>query len=325
MTRPDLTFAVSHYDRFVPFLDGSVRPDGFDVTMLHVGQSVPGRHGTARHEQMLQKGAFDVCEVSLSSYLMARARKRPFTAIPAFPRRLFSQSQMWINAKGRVRTPEDLAGKRVGVGTFQTTLSVLARGDLQSEYGVPWRRIEWIAARTENVAFEPAPGVSLRLKPEGSDLGAMLQAGEIDAIFNPQPPRPALAGDPDIRRLFDDPRAEEARYFHKNGFYPIMHVIVFRDDVLERHPGAAEAFLAAFTEADAVSRRYYDDPNWSRLAWGRLDIEDERRLLGADLWPIGVAKNRSNLERFIGYSHDQGLIDSALPVDSLFVEATLTT
>ena len=89
MTNPTLTFAVSHYDRYVPFFDGSVQPTGFELKMLHVGQSEEGRYGQHRHERMLQKGEFDICELSLSSYLMARERKLPFTAIPVFPRRLF--------------------------------------------------------------------------------------------------------------------------------------------------------------------------------------------------------------------------------------------
>jgi 4,5-dihydroxyphthalate decarboxylase len=142
MARPKLTLAVSHYDRYVPLLDGSVRPKDFDLAVLHVGQSEDGRYGRDRHERMIQKGEFDVCELSLSSYLMARAQKLPFTAIPVFPRRLFSQSQVWVNASRGIREPKDLIGKRVGLNTFQTTLSVLAKGDLQAEYGVPWRSIE---------------------------------------------------------------------------------------------------------------------------------------------------------------------------------------
>jgi 4,5-dihydroxyphthalate decarboxylase len=270
---------------------------------------------------MLRDGEFDICELSLSSYLMARERRLPFTAIPVFPRRLFSQSQIWINPARGIREPKDLIGKRVGLNTFQTTLSVLAKGDLQHEYGVPWRSIEWVVSREEAVPFEPEAGVTLRIAPQGSNIGRMLQEGEIDAIFRPHPPRQVLDGASDIRRLFADPKAEEARYFKKNGFYPIMHLIAFRDDVLDRYPDAASALLEAFEQADRITERYYDDPNWSRLAWGRLHLEEERALLGRDLWPIGIAKNRANLERFMDYSRDQGLMSKALSIESLFAEA----
>jgi 4,5-dihydroxyphthalate decarboxylase len=321
MARPTLTFAVSHYDRYVPFFDGSVQLTGFDLKVLHVGQSEEGRYGQYRHERMLRDGEFDICELSLSSYLMARERRLPFTAIPVFPRRLFSQSQIWINPARGIREPKDLIGKRVGLNTFQTTLSVLAKGDLQQEYGVPWRSIEWVVSREEAVPFEPEAGVTIRMAPKGTNIGRMLQEGEIDAIFRPHPPRQVLDGASDIRRLFADPKTEESRYFRKNGFYPIMHLIAFRDDVLDRHPDAAPALLEAFEEADRITERYYDDPNWSRLAWGRLHLEEERALLGRDLWPVGIAKNRANLERFMAYSRDQGLMSRALSIESLFAEA----
>src|SRR5438445_3371081 len=140
MANLKLTMALSHYDRHIPFFDGSVRAEVVDFTVLEVGQSEPLKHGSDRHERMLQKGEFDICELSLSSYLMAKSRGMPFTAIPVFPRRLFSLSQMWVNVDAGIQSPQDLIGKKVGLSTFQTTLSVLAKGDLQSEYNVPWRK-----------------------------------------------------------------------------------------------------------------------------------------------------------------------------------------
>src|SRR5436190_14735508 len=141
---------------------------------------------------MLQKGEFDICELSLSSYLIAKSRGMPFTAIPVFPRRLFSLSQMWINVNSGITSPQKLIGKKVGLSTFQTTLSVLAKGDLQAEYGVDWRKIEWVVAKEETVAFEPMKDVKIHLAPAGKKIGALLEAGEIDALFMPHPPKEGL-------------------------------------------------------------------------------------------------------------------------------------
>jgi 4,5-dihydroxyphthalate decarboxylase len=171
MARPALSIALSHYDRHVPFLDGTARAGDFDLNVMIVGQSSPLRDGARRHERMLQNGEFDVCELSLSSYLMSRSRGMPFVAIPVFPRRLFSHSQMWVNRNAHVRTPTDLIGKCVGLNTFQTTLSVLAKGDLQSEYGVPWREIRWIVAGEEAVAFKPLAGVSVSMISRDKRMG----------------------------------------------------------------------------------------------------------------------------------------------------------
>ena len=322
MTKPRLKFAFANYDRFIPLLDGSVGTPGFEIEALQVGQSDVGRDGTDRHERMLIHKEFDVAEVSLSSYLMARDRGQPFTAIPFFPRRLFSQSQIWINADRGIREPRDLIGKRIGLSTFQTTLSVLARGDLQSEYGVPWRSIEWAVEKDETIDFVPPESVKIQKIPSNANIGRLLQTGEIAAIFRPRPPQQALEGAANIRRLFQDAKVEEAKFFAKRGYYPIMHVVAFRDDVLESNPDAAPALLELLQRIDKVTEEYWDDPNWSRLAWGRLHLEEERRLLGSDIWPSGIAKNRKNLEDFIGYSLDQGLISAPLQVEELFARGT---
>ncbi|HEY5543763.1 MAG TPA: ABC transporter substrate-binding protein, partial [Candidatus Binatia bacterium] len=170
-----LTLALSHYDRHIPFFDGSVHAEGVDLQVLEVGQSNPLKHGQDRHERMLQRSEFDICELSLSSYLIAKSRGMPFTAIPVFPRRLFSLSQMWVNENAGIKSPEDLIGKKVGLSTFQTTLSVLAKGDLQAEYGVPWRKLDWYMSKDEAVPIKPIDGVRMQILKPGQKIGAMLE------------------------------------------------------------------------------------------------------------------------------------------------------
>ena len=323
MAQLKLTMALSHYDRHIPLFDGSVTAEGVDLEVLEVGQSNPLKHGQDRHERMLQKGEFDICELSLSSYLIAKSRGMPFTAIPVFPRRLFSLSQMWVNVNAGIKSPQDLIGKKVGLSTFQTTLSVLAKGDLQAEYGVPWREIAWYISKDEAVPLKPIENVNMQLVKPGQKLGAMLEQGEIDALMVPHPPREALRGGGPIRRLFADPKAEETKYFQKNGYYPIMHLVAFKDDVLKKNPLLAPKILTTFDRAKEACMEYYDDPNWSRFVWGRHLFEEERKAFGADPWPHGVKKNRANLDRFISYSLDQGLMDKKLEVDELFAASTL--
>jgi 4,5-dihydroxyphthalate decarboxylase len=318
-----LSMALSHYDRHIPLFDGSVQAEGVDLQVLEVGQSNPLKHGQDRHERMLQKGEFDICELSLSSYLIAKSRAMPFTAIPVFPRRLFSLSQMWVNVNAGIKSPQDLVGKKVGLSTFQTTLSVLAKGDLQDEYNVPWRKIDWYISKDEAVPLKPIAGVNMQLLKPGQKMGAMLEQGEIDALMVPHPPKEALRGGGSIRRLFADPKAEEAKYFRKNGYYPIMHVVAFKDDVLVKNPWLAKSITEVFDKAKAACMEYYDDPNWSRFVWGRHLFEEERAAFGDDPWPHGIKRNRANLERFVGYSLDQGLMERKLEVEELFVDSTL--
>jgi 4,5-dihydroxyphthalate decarboxylase len=178
-------------------------------------------------------------------------------------------------------------------------------------------------SKEEAVPFKVQEGVHIELVPAGKKIGSMLEQGEIAALMMPHPPQQALRGSPKIRRLFADPKQEEIKYFRKNGYYPIMHVVAFKAEILQKNPWLASRVMAAFDEAKKGCAKYYDDPNWSRFIWGRHLFEEERNVFGDDPWPHGVRKNRPNLERFIGYSLDQGLMEKELSVEELFTASTL--
>ena len=324
MSNLRMTLALDHYDRHIPFMDGTVRPTGIDLQVLTIGQD-QARGGGLRHERMLLHREFDACELSLGSYIAAKARGVELTAIPVFPRRLFSQSQMYVNTDAGIREPKDLIGKRVALRLYQTTLSIPAKGDLSWEYGVPLDGPTWVTTTDEPIKFDAPAGVKIERLDPGRKLGDALEAGEVSAFLAPRPPQPYLAGSPSVRRLFEDPKAEEVRYYQANGFYPIMHVIAIKQEIAERDPWVTTSLLSAFEEAKRVWTAYMDDPNWGRLAWGRHHLEEEREVLGDDPWPYGVTANRTNLERFIKYEQEQGLISEPLAVEDLLFETMLGT
>ena len=93
----------------------------------------------------------------------------------------------------------------------------------------------------------------------------------------------------------------------------------FRDEVLKKYPEAARSLFDAFTEAKTLCREFYADPNWSWLAWGHQAFEEEEKLLGPDPWSYDLEMNRANLERFVGYLLDQGLMAKKIAVEELFL------
>ncbi len=102
-----------------------------------------------------------------------------------------------------------------------------------------------------------------------------------------------------------------------------MHVMAMQSTLAESRPDVPLMVMNLFEQAKRISRGYFDDPNWSQLAWGRKYFEDERQLLAADVWSIGVRENEKNLSDFIEYMLDQGLISRRLTVDELFAPSTL--
>lgn len=317
MAKPKITLAMNSYDRHGPLLEGLADHPTFDFDVLEVGQSQPARHGVDRHARFL-RFEFDACELSLSSYLVAVDQGLPVGAIPVFPRRLFSQSQMYKNLRSGIQGPGDLAGKRIGLSTYQTTLSVLAKGDLDHVYSVPWKSITWVTSRIEALEVDLPRDVTLE-QASHEQIERELASGSIQAYFGPHPPRVFLDGHPDVGWLFADPRAEEERYVRQEGYFPIMHVVAFKQDVADRYQELPQALFDAFEHSRRLARERWNDPNWSLLVWGRHELERQDGLLGFDPWANGVGPNRKNLERFALYSNEQALTSRQLTPEELFV------
>jgi 4,5-dihydroxyphthalate decarboxylase len=321
-----IRLALERYDRHVPFFMKAVAaPKGVEIVDLEVGMAPPRRDGVDRHGRMLHGHEFDACEMSLCSYILARSRGAAITATPVFPRRLFSQNHMWVNADAGIRAPKDLIGKRVCIWAWQVTMSVLAKGDLKTYYGVPFDRIDWYAFRAEELPWDPPPGIRIRRTPAGRDVGEMLIAGEIDALVSPHPPHSVMNGHPKIKRLFPDARAECLAHYRRAGWFPIMHLVSFDNDLVARHPELPRTILDLWEAAKRQADDFYTDPGYALLAFARNEYEWQREAMGPDIWPSGLKANRANLEQFVGYCRDQGLIDKPIPVDSLFHPSVLDT
>ena len=319
-----LTVALERYERHLPLIEGRVAPPaGVAFEVLEVGQEGAQRHGRHRHERMLRSQEFDIAEVSLSSYLMAKDQGLPLTAVPVFPRRLFSQTQMFVRADSPLRSPQELAGRRVALQSFQTTLAVLAKGDLSFAHGVPWRSIEWHVRDSETLPLASSMDARIVRVPRDANLANLLVEGAVDALFYSRYPTAPDLPYGRIRRLFPDAGAAARGYFEEHGWFPIMHLLALKSAVAEAHPELPAALVAWYAAGLELSRKAYDDPAWLMLPLGRLAYEGALAEFGTDPWPCGSRANRSFLARFIAYSRDQQLIHRALAPEDLFHPSTL--
>ena len=169
-----------------------------------------------------------------------------------------------------------------------------------------------------------------RYQAAGFDLVSITLAGDnhniSEGIQRVAAARAYVLARPDrYRRLFSDAHAEEVRYFRTHGFYPIMHLVVLKRDLTGRFPELPRELQRMFDEAKKLAYDYYADSNYSLLVDARMLYEQQQREFGADPWPNGFKSNRRNLERFIGYSHDQRLIASPFPAERLFHQSTHDT
>jgi 4,5-dihydroxyphthalate decarboxylase len=231
---------------------------------------------------------------------------------------------MFVHASAGINSPGDLRGKRVAVWSFQTTLSVLAKGDLKFEYGVPWETIRWLSIYPEEMPIK-IEGVSVEQIPSGKDAAQLFLAGEIDAMIHPHPPSEILSATNKVRRLFKDWRSEAVRYFRKYGHYPIMHLLAMPNDLADREPWLPRALIEWWEEAKTMAAGFYHDPSYALMPFAHCEIDTQNKLLGRDPWTSGLAANRKDLEKFLAYSFDQRLTEEPLAVEDLFHRSVLDT
>jgi 4,5-dihydroxyphthalate decarboxylase len=272
-----------------------------------------------RHERFLQEFEFDACELSFSSYVVAVDQGTPVSAVPVFPRRLFSQSQMYKNLKSGIDSPKDLAGKRIGLSSYQNTLGVRAKGDLGHFYGVPWKSVIWVTAGEDAVRVELPKDIKVERAKDMAEIEHEFVQGTVHALFVSRLPRPFLDGDPSVSRFFSDPAREEERYLQEEGYFPIMHVLAFKREAAERYPELPLALFELFEKARRKALLRWNDPNWSMLLWGRRELERQRGVCAFDPWANGLENNRANIERFALYSYEQGLSRRQWQPEELFV------
>jgi 4,5-dihydroxyphthalate decarboxylase len=324
MSKLRLTLACWDYDRTRALADGRVAPEGVDLNLLPLDVE-------ETFFRMLRGREFDAAEMSLSSYCVSLQRDDPaFVAIPVFPSRFFRHGCIFVSARSGIREPGDLVGRRIGVPEYQMTAPVWIRGLLADDYGVDPASVQYFTGGEEEPGRDEKLKLSLpprfRVTPIGSDqtLARMLADGEIDALHTARTPSTFYSRPDEVKRLFPDFVAVEKAYYRRTGIFPIMHVIAIRRDVYEANRWVARSLFKAFIAAQRIT---YDNLRvtsamTSMLPWQVAAVEDARAELGDDWWPYGLDRNRSVLDTFLRYHHEQGLSARRLQPEELFAPET---
>ena len=305
----NLTLMLAEYHRTSPILSGQVASEGIKLIPC---KAVPGE---ACLRPVYEE--FDIAEMSLSWYVMARCRKEPVIALPIFPLRMQIHPYIFCSSSSGIERPQDLNGKKIGMDQYRLTVGLWARGMLQEYYGVEPQDCDWFTSEPEGAGFRPPAGVNISVVNEPTE--ALLLRGEIDALIPPNVVPSFRAGDPRIRRLFKNPRQAVTEYFHKTKIFPITHTLVVRQSLFEEHPWIVSRLLNAFTEAETLCRKSYDYAKRLAFPSAVLILEEEEEIFGKDPWAHGLTpENQIVLEKFVDYAHEQGYVSYRPTLSELF-------
>jgi 4,5-dihydroxyphthalate decarboxylase len=260
--------------------NGSIKSDLVELDFVDYSPAHKG------FKPMVREAAFDVSEMAIVTYLMAKSFGKPMVLLPNVVVARFQHGHTLYNAKRGKLEPEDLNGKRVGIRSFTTTTGAWLRGILANDDGVDLNSIDWVTFEDAHVAEFMD---TTKRAPPGKQIIQMLLDGELDAVLGEK------SEHADLKPLFADVAAEEKAWLGKHKIVPINHMVVVKQDLSEKHP-------------DAVREVH------------RLIAESAEGVAAAPRFTAG--EMRRSLELIIGYTAQQGLIPRAYAVDELFDDVT---
>jgi len=266
--------------------------------------------------RMVRTLEFDVCEMALTTYLCAREHGVKFTAIPIFLKRAFHHGAILHDSKGPIKKPKQLEGTYVGVNRgYTVTAGVWARGILAEEYNVDLEKITWVLSGDEHVAEYKGPS-NVITGCSNQTLEDALLCGDLSAAINVQ------TNDPSIKPLIPDPQNRGLSAFDDRGHYPINHLLVIRDEVLEKNPGIAIKIFNVFAEAKSLYLDQLKNKEAQNLtSTDELDLQILKRK--KDPLPYGIKPNRDVLENLMAHAQSQKILKQNVEVDELFAQETI--
>ena len=328
MSNTRITLACRNYDRTQAIIRGLVKIPGIDLHVIEMSDVPKMFTG-------LFKGEFDASEMSLAELVYYASRNQnDFIGIPVFPSRMFRHGFLFYNTASGIRSPGDLAGKRIGFPRLTQTACIWIRGILVEEYKVSAKKTRWYATSLhhwEDAHFKdelkPQDGSQiqwLEKRRDGDNDSAelALMEGSIDALGTTQPPSAFLQGDKKVKRLFENYQAVEAAYFKKTKIFPIMHVLAVQKSVVVNHPDLPRELFQLFLHSKRLANEWLRMDPSLRLAWKNHYLDLEREIFHGDPWTDGLEANAHVIDKFLSYCYELGVSARKMHPKELFHPGT---
>lgn len=313
-----LTLRARGYDRLLPLRTGDVKPEGIELTFL---AGMPADLLT----RISNGGDADLGECSMGQYSLRRSRGvDDVVALPIFPLRMFRQGDVFVRRGDGLNDMSQLKGKRIGLEGYGKSSNIWTRGIMQHEYGVSLTEIAWFEGNADargNARLTPPgdvpPGINLQAIGEGQTLAGLLLAGELDAVIPSYAPE-GYGPDGLIDRLYPDYAAQDRRYYQQTGLWPIQHTIVIRRSLVDERPWVVGSLVAAFERSTEYWKGLVSE-HYTLFPWGHQAQQEAEQLFGDDFYRHGlVGNNRRNVEVFLEYAYEQGLVARRVTFEELF-------
>lgn len=246
---------------------------------------------------MVRENAFDASELSVMTYIQAKALGKPIVLLPATVLGRFQHVFMAVRADSDITSPKQLEGKRVAIRSYTVTTVTWARAIIQSQFDGDIDAITWVAHEDGHVAEWRDPPNVERVALDGRTLEDLLIARDVDAAILAKP-----TSNPALRTLFADPMQAAQAWLDRFGAIQLNHMFVVNTELSRQRPDVVREIYGVLKRAAAMT---------------------PKSELGVNALPFGVEANRRNLEVALDNARRQGLIDRSMSVDELFDTTTI--
>jgi 4,5-dihydroxyphthalate decarboxylase len=280
MGNTPLKLVFGDHPSVMPIKNGEIIVPGADLEFIHFD---------ATHDAfkpMVNGQAFDICEMAMTTLVMAKGYGRPLHMLPAVMIGRLQQPFASVNANVEMSGPADIAGKRIGVRSFAQTTVTWLRGILKEEYGADLDSANWISFEDGHIPEAPDPTTRAAT---GKKMSQMLFDGELDIVLG------LKSDDPRVKPLIPNSEAAGRAWYDKHQCFAINHVVAVTEDMVADHMDLLVEFYAALKRSKAMMRQ----PN------------------GPDPRPMGFDGISNSLDLLITYANSLGLLPGPIKAEDL--------
>jgi 4,5-dihydroxyphthalate decarboxylase len=277
-----MQIAIGSYDHTKALKEGSVSTPGIDFQFVEVSPI------TRAFRAMATQQAYDLSEMALATYMLARVYGKPILGLPIVLVRSSLLPGLVTSAASTANDPRELNGKTLGIRSYTQTSGVWVRGILQDAFGLDLSSIRWTTFEGSHLDEYTDPA-NVSRAPEGASMADMVKDGSLFAAIG----LPASEG---LRPYLADPGAAEADWARSSGVRTVNHILTLKQSLVDADPELPAKLTDLFQRARGAD--------------------------GAAVPPIGVEPNRKAFETLARYAYEQKVTPRLLTVEELFPTAT---
>ncbi len=273
-----MQIAIGTYDHTKALKDGSVSSPGISFDFVEVSPI------TRAFRNMAAEQAYDVSEMALATYMLAKVYDKPIVGLPIVLVRSNLLPGLVTAESSPITDPKDLNGKTLGIRSYTQTSGVWVRGILQDGFGVDLGSLKWVTFEGAHLDEYSDPANSTRAAAD-KNMADMVKSGELAAAIG----LPLAEG---LRTLLPNAAQAEADWAAKSGVRTVNHILTVKKDLVDKNPRLPQELTDLFQRARGSN--------------------------GASVPPIGVEPNRKAFETLARYAHEQGVTPRQMTMEELF-------